>query len=302
MRNRQMLGAESYMVSDRSSRGVDPERLRSLGKEASAKYVEGDTNLTDAVVSVLRDESGLNPEHVRRVTEFANNYAFEQEFTKSAAAHRVIDFMGGPADSARILQELRSGSDTGMTITKTAGARLHASERFLPGADGARARAGSMVKTASAAKPDYPYVNPYHDLFELRDLLKTARDQLRSKMLTNQVVYDEAADAMCKVARELILEGHSPVEVARIYTDRSPHPNLTKLALKTVSQKVKGVPAAMMTKTASVHQAINPAHPICTTFDHFVKVAAEMFTVLAASENLNERFEHVHNQVKTVVQ
>lgn len=296
-----MLGTGTYEMSDRSSRGVDPERLRCLGKEASTRYFGREETLTDAVTGVLRDEGGLNPEHVRRVAEFANNYAFEWEFTKSAAPHRVIDFAGGPADSARILQELRSGSDSGVTITKTAGARLHASERFLPGADGVRLRAGGMQKTASAASPDYPYLNPHYELFELRELLKTARDQMRSKILTNQVVYDDAADAMCKVARELILDGHSPAEVARIYADRSPHSHFTKLALKTVSQEVQDVPAALMTKTASARQAINPEHPICTTFDHFVKVAAEMFTVLATSENLTERFEHVHERIKSVI-
>jgi len=302
MGNKQMLGTESYTVSDRSSRGVDPERLRLLGKTASAKYVEGGVDLTDAVVSVLRDESGLNPDHVRRVAEFANNYAFEQEFTKSAADHRVIDFSGGPADGARVLQELRSGSDSGMAITKTAGARLHASERFLPGADGARARNRGMTKTAAATQPDYPHLNPYRELFELRDMVKTARDQMHARLMTNQVVYDEAADAMCKVARELILEGHSPAEVARIYTDRSPHHNLTKLALKTVSRQVGDVPAVVMTKQASANQVINPAHPVCTTFDHFAKVATGLFATLAASESLDERFEHVNNQVKSVIQ
>lgn len=300
MKDRRMLGTESYTVADRSSRGVDPERLRALGKEASAQYVNEGTSLSDAVVDVLRDESGLNPEHVRRVTEFANNYAFEQEFSKSAADHRVIDFAGGPADPAKILQELRSGSETGMAVTKTAGARLHASERFIPGQDGLRMRAGQMEKTASA-KQDYPWLNPARELFELRDMVKTAKDQMQARLITSQVAYDEAVDAMCKVARDVVLNGHSPAEVARIYADRSPNHNITKLALKEVSKRVTDVPAVPMTKQAE-HRVINPAHPLCTTFDRFTKVAMEMFTVLSASENLTERLAHINDQVKSVVQ
>lgn len=301
MKDRRMLGTESYTVADRSSRGVDPERLRMLGKQASARYVDEGMNLSDAVVDVLRDESDLNQEHVRRVTEFANNYAFEQEFHKSASDHRVIDFAGGPADPAKILQELRSGSESGMGVTKKAGARLHASEKYIPGQDGLRARAGAMVKTASAAKPDYPWLNPARELFELRDMVKTAKDHMLARVITAQVAYDEATEAMCKVARDLVLSGHSPAEVARIYADRSPHHNFTKLALKEVSKRVTDVPAVPMTKQAE-DRVVNPQHPLCTTFDHFVKVAAELFTVLSASENLTERLEHINDQVKSVVQ
>ena len=300
MKDRRMLGTESYTMADRSSRGVDPERLRLLGKQASARHAEMGTNLSEAVVDVLRDEGGLNPEHVRRVAEFANNYAFEQEFTKSAAAHRVINFEGGPADSGRILQELRSGSDTGVGVTKTAGRRLHASERYVPGADGYRMRVGSMTKTASAASADYPYVNPARELFELRDLVKTAKEQMQARVISTQMAYEEAAAAMCKEARELVLSGHSPVEVARVYAERAPHPQFTKLALKLASRSVRDVPAVQMSKEASA-RVINPAHPLCTTFDHFVKVAADMFTSFAALDQLTERFSDVNARIKTVV-
>ena len=301
MRDRRMLGTESYTVADRSSRGVDPERLRVLGKQASARHVDMGMELSDAVVDVLREESGLNPEHVRRVTEFANNYAFEQEFTKSASSHRVINFDGGPADSGRVLQELRSGSDSGMGVTKTAGRRLHVSERFIPGEDGLRMRAGSLEKTASAAKPDYPYVNPARELFELRDMVKTAKEHMQARVITAQVAFDEAAADMCKEAREIVLAGHSPAEVARVYTERSPHVNFTKLALKLVSRGVSDVPAVQMSKEASARM-INPAHPLCTTSDNFVKVATEMFTSLSASEALTDRLSQINEQVKTVVQ
>jgi len=301
MKDRQMLGTESYTIADRSSRGVDPERLRLLGKQASARHIEEGMNLSDAVVDVLRDEGGLNPEHVRRVAEFANNYAFEQEFTKSAAAHRVINFEGGPADSGRILQELRSGSDTGVGVAKTAGRKLHASERYIPGADGYRMRAGSLTKTASVASVDYPYVNPARELFELRELVKTAKEQMQARVISTQLAYEEAAAAMCKEAREIVLAGHSPVEVARVYSERSPHPVFTKLALKLASRSVTDVPAVQMSKEASA-RVINPAHPLCATFDRFVKVAGEMFTSVAALEKLTERFSDVSARIKSVVQ
>lgn len=295
-----MLGTESYTVADHTSRGVDLEHLRALGKQASAQYTNEGMNLNDAVVGVLRDESALNQEHVRRVVEFANNYAFEQAFTKSAADHRVIDFAGGPADPSKVLQELRSESETGM-VAKTAGARLYAEERFIPGQDGLRMRTGQMEKTASAAKQDYPWLNPARELFELRDLVKTANEQMQARLITSQVAYDEAVDEMCKIARDVVRSGHSPAEVARIYADRSPNLNLTKLALKEVSKRVTDLPAVSMTKYAG-DRVVNPAHPLCATFDHFTKVATEMFTVLSASESLTERLARVNAQVKSVVQ
>lgn len=290
----------AYM-SGQTSRGIDPEHLRLLGKKASALHSGQGTPLTEAVVNVLREEPGLTPEHVNRVVEFANNQAFELNFSKSAGDHRVIDFDGGPADRSRVLQELRSGDREG--TMKTASRRgMRRSELFVPGADGFESR--PMTKTASAAAPSYPMYDPHRELFSLRDKLKTASAELSSRLFGLQVRYDEATRGLRKTARELVLSGHSPVELSRIYVDRSPHAAVTKLAHKLAADGLTDVPAVALTKEASdaLGRPINPAHPVCAAFDEFVKVAVEFYGTQAALGDLRAQLDKVNVEVKKVIQ
>ena len=272
---------------------------RVLSKRASSLFTGQSVPLTDAVVSVLREESDLNQEHVKRVVEMTNNAAYseQEEFTKNAG-HKVINFPQGPADPEKVIQQLRSENRGGVMKT-AANKRLMGSERFIPGQDGLAAR--PMVKTASAVrKPDYPYIDPYRELFDLKEKLASARDELVSRLARLQVTYDEATDAMCKEARDLVLSGYSPVEVSRVYVERAPSIEFTKLALKAVRDRVTDIPAQPLSKLAG--GPINPRHPLCTTFDTFVKVATDLFTTLTAVEDVKEQLELVSREVKQVVQ
>ena len=293
-----MLGMDQVR-SDRSSKGVDPERLRMLSKRASSLFTGQSVPLTDAVVSVLREESDLNQDHVKRVVEMTNNAAYgEQEALTKNAGHKVINFPEGPADPEKVIQQLRSENRGGVMKT-AANKRLLGSERYIPGQDGLAAR--PMVKTASAArKLDYPYKDPYRELFDVQEKLAAARDELVSRLARLQVTYDEATEAMCKEARELVLSGHSPVEVSRVYIERAPSVDFTKLALKAVRDHVTDIPAQPLSKLAG--GSINPKHPLCTTFDTFVKVATDLFTTLTAVEDVKGQLELVDQEVKQAVQ
>jgi hypothetical protein len=293
-----MLGT-NQSISDRSSRGVDPERLRMLSKKASRLFTDQGIPLTDAVVGVLREESSLNQEHVKRVVEMTNNaaYSAQEELIKNAG-HKVINFDSGPADSEKVIQNLRSESQGGVMKT-AAQKKLMSHERFIPGQDGLAV--GPLVKTAARErKPDYPFVDPYREVYDVREKLAAAVDQLTSQLIRLQVTYDEATESMTKAARDLILSGHSPVEVSRVYADRAPNPVFTKLALKMVRDCVTDVPAQPLSKTAG--WAVNPEHPLCTTFDHFVKVAAQFFTTLAAVERTRRQQARVEHEIKQIIQ
>lgn len=270
-----------------------------LSKRASSLFSGRSVPLTDAVVSVLREESDLNQDHVKRIVEMTNNTAYgEQEALTKNAGHKVINFPKGPADPERVIQQLRSESRGGAMKT-AANKRLLDSERYVPGQDGFAAR--PMVKTASAArKPDYPYIDPHRDLFDIQEKLASARDELVSRLARLQVTYDEATEAMCKEARDLVLAGHSPVEVSRVYVERAPSVSFTKIALKAVRDRVTDIPAQPLSKLAG--GPINPSHPLCTTFDAFVKVATDLFTTLSAVEDVKDQLELVNHEVKQVIQ
>jgi hypothetical protein len=85
------------------------EELEVLGKSASKKYASGRAaTLNEAVVDTVK-HAGLSPEQVRRVVEFANVNAYLSEFGKEGAAHKYIEFHGGPASPAEVLHDLNDG-------------------------------------------------------------------------------------------------------------------------------------------------------------------------------------------------
>jgi len=297
-----MIGTQEspFTMADHGHREVAPDRLRLLGKQASAMHSERGVPLTDAVVQVLGSEQNLGPEHVRRVVEFANTYAFDSEFGKQAGDHRVVNFDTGPADPSDVMSELRSGATPAVSARPSP---MTEPTGYVPGAEGALAEAfGMNVKTASVSG-DYPYENPHGELFALKDTLAAARDQLTSELSALEIQYDAAADALYKEARQVITDGNSPADVSSVVASAAPHPVFVKLALKLVSKRMEQdhVPAVPMRKTASFRLA-NPEHPLYQATQEFSKVAGARFHRVAAVEKLNEQLDQVMREVKKVLQ
>jgi hypothetical protein len=90
------------------------EDLEVMGKHAALNFLRRGGTLTTAVVETVK-HAGLSPEQVRRVTEFANVNAYLTEFNKEGES-RYVEFEGGPASPAAVLQELNAGgSEPGAT-------------------------------------------------------------------------------------------------------------------------------------------------------------------------------------------
>jgi hypothetical protein len=294
-----MMAFEQALGTTDSRGPVQPERLRLLGKQASALYTQGDTSLNDAVVDVLRDQQGLGPEHVRRVVEFANQFAFEEAFQKEAGDHRVVNFDGGPASPSYVMKELRQDPTP---ISDSAA--ISPPNGYVPGYDGAMAAFGGNEKTASARRADYQYENPQGNVVELWETLTSARNQLSGDLSSMEIMYDQAVNGLYKEARQVLLDGHSPADVSSVVASAAPNPTFVKLALKVISQKMEehGVPASRnVTKIASVRMA-NPKHPLYRATEEFSKVASARYTYAAALEKVSDELASVRRLLAEVIQ
>lgn len=97
------------LLQQSSAQQISGQDLEMLGKEAASFYLCGEAcNLTEAVVETVKC-AGLSPEQVLRVVEFANQSAYLKEFAKQSAAHKYVNFEGGPADPAEVLRDLNDG-------------------------------------------------------------------------------------------------------------------------------------------------------------------------------------------------
>lgn len=296
-----MMAFEEALTAGDRTRGVPAERLRLLGKQASARYAKGGIALTDAVVDVLRDQQGLGPEHVRRVTEFANTYAFDDAFNKEAGDHRVVNFDRGPADPSGVMKELR------LDPTPTASSPSFSQPSgYVPGGDGLEAMFGGHQKTAGQMMrtKDYPYANPHADVIDMWEKLSATREKLSSDLSSLEVLYDSAVEDLYKEARQVLFDGHSPADVSSVVASASPHPSFVKLALKLISRRMEetGVPAsANMSKTASVRLA-NSRHPLYKATVEFVKLAEARYNHVAALEHVNEQIARTRKVMREVMQ
>lgn len=301
IRDRYMMGAQAahFTMAEGSHREVQPERLQMLGKRASAMFVEQGIPLTDAVVRVLSEESGLNRNHVQRVTEFANNYAFEGLFNKEASDHRVIDFgEHGPADTAEVLKELNS---VGREQIKMAARQPTISRRFVPGQDSAR-DSYALTKTA-AAVPAYSYVDPYRELGELRENVNRAKEEMLEKIGQAGLEYEAACRSLYSLTKQAVLGGYSPADVTVAFLQTAVDRSLVKLALREIANRMDldQIPAVPMTKQASVRQ-VNPKHPLMAAFSVFTKTAVDYFGKIKAAEDLTKQCGIVDRKLRGIIQ
>lgn len=280
------------------SAAVDPRVLQGLGKRAAALHGSREMPLTDAVVEVLRGHD-LGREQVQRVVEFTNNAAFAAAFPKMAGSHRVVDFLGGPADPHRVAALLETDTpsgEEGAAIMKTA-RLLHDVERFVPGSALLEDESLEMEKRASAGA-DYPPRSPNRDLLVLWTRVKTAEDVVGSELMSKYAAYVDAAEDMCVESRRAILDGVSPASLSVAFDQLSPTPALTKLALKQVQAHVRDVPSVEAGRSGADYLVLDRSHPLCRSFEKFAAAARSYYTLLAAKEKLGEQREQLQGLLR----
>lgn len=292
-------------LADHSHNGIDPSQLQCLGKKASAIHLEQGVPLSSAVVSVLSDQDGLNRDHVQRVVEFANNCTFDRMFKLANGGHKVFNIEGGPADTSDVMNDLNNAPNP--TIVKQAHARLNKDEMFIPGLDSAYEffkHTKGKVKVASEDQPTESDHNiQVHNVLGVRDQLKQACDVLSSKLRQAYYLYNDVAYELSKEAREAIVDGHSPVELAKIMRYLSPSDHLTKMGLQSIADSgmLDGLPMCPpVTKTAS--EIPHPDHPLTKAINSFVKVAQDYYTVQSALEITNAQFNYVDDHLRSILQ
>jgi hypothetical protein len=295
------------LLQQSTAKKVDPEQLEAFGKKAAALYCEG-TNLNEAVTGVIKT-AALAPEQVKRVCEFANTAAYLNAFEKSGEA-RNVEFDGGPANPAVVIQNINDGSapqaqqiDTDDYVPpvgqyKTASVRSNdmLSSAFQCAADG-------MEKTASARYTDHTaHANPVEELWATRTRLEGARDHFMSKVSSSNVHLEQVQADMIKVAELAHLEGVSLKDMARAWSAYGDTP-MVKRAMMLVCDRLRDRGKSdeqitiSMAKTAG-GSVPNPTHPIIERFVAFTKIAAGDDVLQASVRILDEQLAQVNPAIK----
>ena len=275
------------------ARSVSGEDLETFGKKAAQDYSSGRfPRLSDSVIETVK-HAGLSPEQVRRVVEFANQTAYLQAFNKEGA-HRVIEFPGGPADPASVLQDLNDGGggtvfDRGTLDYSTPPTRKHAS-----------ADVDREVAAAFAVKDvPLPRHNPFVEIHDLRDKLASAYDHHTSRLSGLETIYHDLSDELYKHVKQAALNGTSIGEVVRAWSHVVDDPTYVKVAFSVIGPRllkdaVFRTPSELsvsIEKTGSA-RAVNLEHPIVVTMTEFCdalhKLAQERHNRDIVKESLDQ--------------
>jgi hypothetical protein len=256
-----------------------------MGKKAAADWQRAVyPTLTESVIATVK-EAQLSPEQVKRVVEFANTSAFLQEFRKEGAAHRVIEFAGGPADYSEILKDLNDGGggsvfDRG-TGDYNAPPSHHVHTKHASADDDAMLREMFGVKESSAEEP---FANPYGPIIDLRDKLAGAASHLLSEISGLEVAYADLGDAVYHQVKQAALEGVPLGQVMQAWETVAPTEEYIKVAFTLMTPRLlrDGVFSSTdlllssFDKVASNGSLVNQEHPLVVTFGDFCSVLEKL--------------------------
>jgi len=280
------------LAQKEKARPIDPDQLEKFGKEAAARYQKDGTSLTEAVVETVK-EAMLSPEQVKRVCEFANTTAYLAAFEKSGSV-RNVTFEGGPANPARVLQDLNDGSSpTLLTESKDYKAaaadfrdRLEmdalAQVFQVPAPE-------ALAKTASVQigerKDHTQHANPLDDMWDMREVLEGVRDELLSVKTGAKLVYDDVSEQLAKVAEQEMMDGTPLGHMARAFAEVSERPEQVKQAMLMIRDHLQqhghsqASIAQSLTKVASAGVIPNAQHPLIVRYAAFTKAARALRVV-----------------------
>jgi alkylhydroperoxidase/carboxymuconolactone decarboxylase family protein YurZ len=273
------------------TRSISDQDLREAAKTASSSYLEGGTDLTDAVVKAASGiPSTLTDEHVKRLCEMTYHETYERMFRNENGSDRLVSF--DPPNAKEASARLR------VEKVASATARLR-----IPGGQGSTEKSASAVasirlprpfvpanmfdeKTASVAvESSVPWNDAYAEARVLEKTLRQQMEQLKTASASNQTgAQDVLLELMDHVQHaafdgataaqilELAMEGAADQEVPEIYVQKM-------ASLLTDGMRHRRI--SLDAKSASAAGIPNLKHPIAVLG---AKLASHLYEKAVADE------------------
>lgn len=298
----------SIRLQQGSTRPRTGEELETFGKEAATKYVRGQHGtLTDSVVETIKS-AGLSPEQVRRVVEFANIDAFNQEFRKEAAGHRVVEFQGGPANFSDVLKDLNDGSS--VEIDK------HAFDYSVPPPDvfGLNSKNEDRLglentKLAEAFGVEeslLPYADPFREAEDLKIKLAGAEEEFAAELSHLEQQYLETVNGLYGAVKQATMDGAHLGQIVSAWSTVVSKPEFVKAAFEQLTPRLlqdgvflfKEQIGDSLLKTAS-SGVVNREHPIMVHFCDFCETLTKLAETREARKEVQAGLDTISTFLKS---
>lgn len=309
------------LLQQSAARRVSGQDLEMFGKQAASSYLSGcSDNLSSAVVETVK-QAGLSPEQVKRVVEFANQTAYLKEFAKESAAHKYVQFQGGPANPAEVLRDLNDGGggtvfDPGtgdynqpppptakVASIQQGNRRALGLEKVASVPMGAAERA--FEEMWQVEDHSLPYADPWSDAVEMRDKLASAADLLRTELHTAEATFEDVCEDMFQQVKQASLSGVPLGHVVQAWGEVVPGPDYVKLAFSVFADRLVreqvlslGELTDSLEKQASAGSIANEEHPLVGVFSAFCTQLDKMAHARAARDEVLEAYGQVQTFLK----
>jgi hypothetical protein len=260
---------------------MDPGRLETLGKDAAAFADSAGLGLSEAVVRTI-GKTKLNAEQVRRVVEFTNQEAFNRKFAAMNSLHRVIDIDGGPADPARVLQDLNDGARPEATF-------LPSLDYLMPPAEEKTAEFDFGL--GSTGRDDGLRGRTIQEIVDLRGKFASAHDEVVGIAGSAQLQMQESLDRLGEAVR-VAVKTAGLVRDDLVPVWRSINADLVGTALSRVG------PLPVRGHGVKTAHRINPEHPVVAEYASFAKFAESYAQADMARQDLERRLVDINSFLK----
>jgi len=264
------------------------EKLKLLGKQAAALYVEGRVSNLNAAVSKVASEEGLSREEVRRVSETANQATWNSMF-RDGGDHEA-SFI--PADSDRVLDSL---------ATKAEQVRDPSTDWFvdppkepLPDIDLGEAFG------VSEESEEYPRLNPLAEADRLEETAKAAAETLRYSVDRIKPVFEESRERFYQMFKQAHLKyGHGVLQIAKALSAVLDSPAFAEGIVKEAAERLMSEGVQIDTRV----ELEKLAQPVVVDTDHpMLKLAAQYeqaARAYAKVTNAKAKLENAHSKTST---
>lgn len=297
----------SIRLQQSSARPRTGEELETFGKEAATKFVRGEySTLTEAVVETVKS-AGLAPEQVRRVVEFTNIDAFNQEFRKEAAGHRVVEFKGGPASFSDVLKDLNDGSVGELdkhafdySLPPPSVGTLYSLNEDRLGLDNVK-----LAEAFGVEEVPLPYADPTREAEDLRTKLAGAEEELSAELSFLEGQYLDTVEGLYGAVKQAALEGTHLGQIVSAWGSVLKRPEFVKAAFQQLTPRLieggvfrtREEISDSLVKTAS-RGLVNAEHPIMVHFCDFCETLTKLAETRAAHQEIAEGLDKISTFLK----
>lgn len=294
----------SYLVNEHQQGTVSPERLELMGKEAANLLMHEGVSLNESIAKLAGAEADINPEHVKRICEFANNavYLAKHDQNKTAGASASYPRFT-LADPNHVIQDLSDGArPKNLTPTDVDYGRLPERKEKVSSAESDDALAELFGMKTAEAMPEFSRESGVEDVMGAKSALIGLRDNLSNSAERFDLLRQEASENYYDSVKRHLLDGGGFEDVLHAAkssgapegeVSRTLQPFVVRLLKEKVSS-ASALRCGVLGIEKVAHRVLNPEHPFVATFGALLSFDGELEKIATALEDIDARMSDVN--------